>query len=129
MSAPFLPIHGIEVDPALCAFIDQEVLPDTGISPNTFWAGFDQIVAEFAPQNDALLAERDRLQAELDAWHQAHPGPITDMAAYQSFLSKIGYLVAEPGPVKASTANVDDELAVQAGPQLVVPVLNARYTL
>ena len=129
MSAPFLPIHGIEVDPALCAFIDQEVLPNTGISANTFWAGFDQIVAEFAPQNDALLAERDRMQAELDAWHQAHPGPIQDMAAYQAFLSKIGYLVAEPGTVKASTANVDDELAVQAGPQLVVPILNARYTL
>ncbi|MEY3969261.1 MAG: hypothetical protein RL617_274 [Pseudomonadota bacterium] len=129
MSAPFLPIHGIEVDPNLCAFIDQEVLPGTGVTSDQFWVGFDQIVAEFAPQNAALLAERDRLQAELDQWHRAQPGPIRDPKAYRKFLTDIGYLVADPGRVQASTSNVDDELAVQAGPQLVVPVLNARYTL
>jgi malate synthase len=94
-----------------------------------FWAGFDQIVADLAPKNAALLAERDRIQAEMDAWHRAHPGPIADMPAYRAFLEKIGYLVPEPASVSATTANVDAELAVQAGPQLVVPILNARYAL
>ena len=129
MTAPFLPRFGIEVDPAFCDFIDNEVLPNTGVSSDAFWAGLDQIVAEFAPQNDALLLERGRLQVELDGWHQAHPGPIRDMMAYRAFLAEIGYLVDDPGQVTACTANVDDELAKQAGPQLVVPILNARYAL
>uniref|UniRef100_UPI0025FDDBE8 malate synthase G n=1 Tax=uncultured Acidovorax sp. TaxID=158751 RepID=UPI0025FDDBE8 len=84
---------------------------------------------DLAPRNIALLAERDRLQTELDTWHKANPGPIKDMVAYRSFLEKIGYLVPQPADVKATTANVDDELATQAGPQLVVPILNARYAL
>ena len=82
-----------------------------------------------APKNAALLAERDRLQAELDTWHKANPGPITDMVAYRQFLTTIGYLVEQPAGAKATTENVDAELAVQAGPQLVVPILNARYAL
>jgi malate synthase len=86
-------------------------------------------VADLAPRNIALLAERDRLQTELDTWHKANPGPITDMAAYRKFLETIGYLVPQPADVQVTTANVDDELAVQAGPQLVVPILNARYAL
>jgi malate synthase len=122
-------IHGLQVASELYDFINQQVLPGTGVSEATFWKGFDGIVADLAPKNAALLAERDRLQSEMDAWHLAHPGPIADMAAYRAFLEKIGYLVPEPKKVKATTKNVDDELATQAGPQLVVPILNARYAL
>ncbi|WP_457418325.1 malate synthase G [Roseateles sp. P5_E7] len=121
--------HRLQVDTDLARFIDTEVLPGTGISADVFWAGFSRLAHELAPMNRALLAERDRLQAELDAWHEAHPGPITDMPAYRSFLSRIGYLVEPPAQVQATTANVDAELALQAGPQLVVPILNARYAL
>ena len=105
------------------------MLPGTGVSSETFWKGFDAIVSDLAPKNAALLAERDRLQAELDTWHSANPGPVRDMLGYRKFLETIGYLVPEPKKVKATTKNVDDELAVQAGPQLVVPILNARYAL
>ncbi|MCD8514462.1 MAG: malate synthase G, partial [Burkholderiaceae bacterium] len=119
----------LQVATALYEFVNQQVLPGTGVDPAGFWAGFDAIVADLAPKNIALLAERDRLQAELDKWHSANPGPITNMVAYRQFLETIGYLVPPPSGVKATTANVDAELAVQAGPQLVVPILNARYAL
>lgn len=122
-------IHGLQVDTALHDFINNEVLPGTGVAPAAFWQGFDTLVHALAPKNAALLADRDRLQTELDKWHSANPGPVRDMAAYRKFLETIGYLVPEPGKVKATTKNVDDELAVQAGPQLVVPILNARYAL
>ena len=122
-------LHSLQVADTLLRFIDDEVLPGTGIDRTAFWAGFDAIVRDLAPRNAALLAERDRLQAELDAWHRAHPGPITDMAAYRGFLENIGYLLPQPARVQATTANVDAELALQAGPQLVVPILNARYAL
>ena len=123
------PVHRLQVATELHQFIETQVLPGTGIASATFWQGFDAIVADLAPKNIALLAERDRLQLELDAWHKAHPGPISDMPAYKAFLEKIGYLVPQPAEVKATTANVDAELATQAGPQLVVPILNARYAL
>lgn len=122
-------IHGLQVATELYRFIEDRVLPGTGVDAAAFWAGFDKIVAELAPKNIALLAERDRLQTELDAWHRAHPGPIADMPAYRAFLEQIGYLVPAPAAVQATTANVDAELATQAGPQLVVPILNARYAL
>ena len=122
-------IHSLQVDTQLYDFINREVLPDIGVQQDAFWQGFDRIVADLAPKNAALLAERDRLQAELDTWHSAHPGIITDMAAYRRFMEQIGYLVPVPENAKITTANVDDELAVQAGPQLVVPILNARYAL
>lgn len=122
-------VHGLQVATELHRFIEDQVLPATGIASDVFWKGFDAIVGDLAPKNIALLAERDRLQSEMDAWHQAHPGPITDMPAYRAFLEKIGYLLPQPKGVKASTANVDAELALQAGPQLVVPILNARYAL
>ena len=122
-------IHSLQVDTQLYDFINREVLPDIGVQQDAFWQGFDRIVADLAPKNAALLAERDRLQAELDTWHSAHPGIITDMAAYRRFMEQIGYLVPAPENAKITTANVDDELAVQAGPQLVVPILNARYAL
>lgn len=122
-------VHRLQVASNLHRFINEQVLPGTGVDSAAFWQGFDAIVADLAPRNIALLAERDRLQTELDTWHQAHPGPITDMAAYRNFLTTIGYLVPVPEGVQTTTANVDDELAVQAGPQLVVPILNARYAL
>ncbi|MCE4539160.1 malate synthase G [Pelomonas sp. P7] len=126
---PRTPLHRLQVDADLARFIDTEVLPGTGVEREAFWAGFSRLAHELAPRNRALLAERDRLQAELDAWHEAHPGPIQDMPAYRDFLGRIGYLVEAPSGAKATTANVDAELAVQAGPQLVVPILNARYAL
>ncbi len=122
-------VHGLQVAHSLHRFIEDRVLPGTGIDSAAFWSGFDALVGDLAPRNIALLAERDRLQTELDTWHKANPGPITDMVAYRSFLEKIGYLVPQPQGVQATTANVDDELATQAGPQLVVPILNARYAL
>ncbi|MBQ0960539.1 malate synthase G [Ideonella sp. 4Y11] len=122
-------VHGLQVATELHRFIEEQVLPGTGVDAAAFWQGFDQIVADLAPKNAALLAERDRLQAELDAWHTKHPGPIKNMGKYRAFLEKIGYLVPVPAKVKATTRNVDAELALQAGPQLVVPITNARYAL
>jgi len=122
-------VHRLEVATELYRFIEDQVLPGTGVASATFWKGFDAIVHDLAPKNLALLAERDRLQAEMDRWHKAHPGPIRDMAAYRKFLEEIGYLVPHPKGAKATTTNVDAELALQAGPQLVVPILNARYAL
>ncbi|MBK7617502.1 MAG: malate synthase G [Burkholderiales bacterium] len=121
--------HGLQVATALYNFIEKDVLPGTGVSAAHFWQGFGQIVADLAPKNAALLAERDRLQTELDAWHKANPGPIKNLRKYRAFLEKIGYLVPVPAKVKATTKNVDAELALQAGPQLVVPITNARYAL
>lgn len=121
--------HRLQVATNLYRFIEDEVLPGTGVASGAFWKGFDAIVADLAPKNIALLAERDRLQTEMDAWHKAHPGPIADMKAYRAFLEKTGYLVTPPKKVTITTGNVDAELAKQAGPQLVVPILNARYAL
>ena len=122
-------IHRLQVASNLHQFINDKVLPGTGVSVDKFWKGFDAIVADLAPKNIALLKERDRLQSAQDEWHKANPGEIRDMKAYRAFLEKIGYLVPVPKNVKTTTSNVDDELAKQAGPQLVVPVLNARYAL
>jgi malate synthase len=121
--------HGLQVATELHRFVEEKVLPASGVASETFWKGFDAIVTDLAPRNVALLAERDRLQSELDAWHKKNPGPIADMPAYRAFLEKIGYLLPQPKGTKATTANVDAELAQQAGPQLVVPILNARYAL
>ena len=132
MTTPTTPrttCHDLQVATVLHQFIETKVLPGTGVASAEFWKGFDALVADLAPKNIALLAERDRLQTELDTWHKANPGPITHMPAYRAFLEKIGYLVPSPAEVVATTANVDAELALQAGPQLVVPVLNARYAL
>jgi len=129
---PRIRIHGLQVDAPLAHFINHEVLPGTGIDEAAFWAGFDAIVRDLAPKNAALLAERDRLQDEIDAWHRANPGPIATVAKmrkYRAFLEKIGYLVPVPGRMRATTRHVDAELALQAGPQLVVPITNARYAL
>ncbi|MFJ1300432.1 malate synthase G [Pseudomonadota bacterium AL_CKDN230030165-1A_HGKHYDSX7] len=124
-----IPHHGLQVATVLHHFIEDELLPGTGVDSDAFWSGFAALVTDLAPQNRALLAERDRLQAELDAWHRAHPGPIGDHASYRAFLERIGYLQPAPARVRATTAQVDSEIAIQAGPQLVVPVSNARYAL
>jgi len=122
-------VHRLQVATNLYRFIEDQVLPGTGVAPAAFWQGFDALVHDLAPKNAALLAERDRLQLEMDAWHKANPGPIRSMAKYRKFLQKIGYLVPVPAKVRATTTNVDAELALQAGPQLVVPITNARYAL
>ncbi|WP_028944274.1 malate synthase G [Pseudomonas vranovensis] len=121
--------HRLQVASNLQRFVDEEVLPGSGIQREAFWAGFDTLVHDLAPRNRALLAERDALQAKLDTWHREHPGPVSDIAAYRTFLESIGYLLPQPDSVQASTANVDSEITHQAGPQLVVPVMNARYAL
>jgi malate synthase len=121
--------HRLQVATSLFDFIERQVLPGTGVTSADFWKGFDAIVHDLGPKNAALLAERDRIQTEMDVWHRAHPGPIQDMPAYKAFLTKIGYLAPIPDKAKTTTMNVDAELALQAGPQLVVPVLNARYAL
>jgi malate synthase len=126
------PVHRLHVATELHDFINQQVLPGTGIDAAVFWQGFDALVHDLAPKNAALLAERDRLQHELDAWHRANPGPLDGkrkMAAYRKFLTQIGYLVPVPEKLRVTTKNVDAELALQAGPQLVVPITNARYAL
>ena len=131
-STPRVAIHRLQVAASLHAFIETELLPAVGVKSATFWKGFDQLVADLAPRNAQLLAERDRIQTEMDAWHVAHPGPLADakaMKAYQKHLKQIGYLVPEPRNAQATTEHVDVELAKLAGPQLVVPILNARYAL
>jgi len=122
-------MNQLQVAPLLQRFIEDEVLPGTNIDASTFWQGFSTLVHDLAPRNRELLAERDRLQTELDTWHRQHPGPIADMAAYQGFLRRIGYLVDTPEHVRITTSQVDREIAEQAGPQLVVPLSNARYAL
>ncbi len=121
--------HGLQVDTILYRFIEERVLPGTGIDSDSWWGGFAKIVHDLSPKNALLLAERDRLQSELDAWHIAHPGPVKDIPAYRKFLESIGYLLPVPKSVKVTTDHVDAELSTTAGPQLVVPILNARYVL
>jgi malate synthase len=122
--------HGrLQVAAALDRFISDEALPGTDFEPKAFWSGVDRLIHDLTPRNRSLLEKRDALQRKLDEWHRSHPGPIRDHAAYRGFLRDIGYLVEAPAAVKASTANVDPEVALLAGPQLVVPVSNARYAL
>jgi malate synthase len=119
-------VGGLDVAEVLHRFVTEEALPGSGVEPEAFWAGFDAIVHELAPRNRDLLARRDELQARLDDWHREQPGS-PDGDAYTAFLREIGYLVDEPGDVAVTTADVDDEVASIAGPQLVVPLLNARF--
>src|SRR6201998_1248527 len=121
--------NGLRVAAVLSKFVDDEALSGTGVDSAAFWAGFDALVHDLAPKNRALLAERDRLQVELDKWHRSNPGPVRDLRAYRGFLESIGYIVPTPAGVKATTDNVDREIAEQAGPQLVVPLSNQRYAL
>ncbi|MFZ5727432.1 MAG: malate synthase G, partial [Pseudomonadota bacterium] len=125
----YLDRSGLSVDSRLADFIEQRALPGTGLDAARFWADFAALLGRFAPENAALLAKREDLQTRIDAWHQAREGQPHDPAAYQAFLTEIGYLVPEPAPFQIGTANVDPEIATMAGPQLVVPALNARFAL
>ena len=122
-------VEELKVDKALYDFVNNEALPDSGIQAQAFWRGFASLVRAMAPRNAELLRKRDELQAKIDAWHCENPGPGFDPAKYKSFLGEIGYLVPEGAAFAVSTANVDAEIAEIAGPQLVVPVDNARYAL
>jgi malate synthase len=120
-------VGGLQIAEVLHSFVRDEALPGSGIDEDAFWSGVDRIFADFAPRNRELLARRDELQKQLDEWHTANPGPVRDQRAYLQLLRDLGYLVEEPDDVEIETENVDDAVAVQAGPQLVVPVLNARF--
>jgi malate synthase len=125
----FVNSHNLKVAANLKRFVDEDVLPGTGLDPDVFWADFDSLVHDLAPINRELLAERDRIQVQMDKWHKSNPGPVTDMPAYIAFLDSIGYLQPVPAEVQATTSKVDIEVSEQAGPQLVVPAANARYAL
>ena len=125
----YLDRAGLQVADELANFLEDLVLPGTGIGPAAFWQGVAAIFQRFAPENRALLARRDELQAAIDGWHLERRGKPVDPAAYRRFLEEIGYLKAEPAPFQIGTRNCDAELATTAGPQLVVPILNARFVL
>ncbi|WP_433622220.1 malate synthase G [Nocardia sp. CA-120079] len=119
----------IQVAEALYDFVESEALPAAGLSSHDFWAGVDNLITDLTPRNQQLLATRDRLQSSIDQWHHARAGEPIERREYRDFLTQIGYLVPEPPPFRITTANVDDEIAATPGPQLVVPVLNARFAL
>ncbi len=120
--------EGLAVAAELAAFIEDQALPGTGVEPARFWREFSAIAHDLAPKNRALLARRDEFQTKIDAWYRANGAP-SDMKAYEGFLREIGYLVPEGSPFTVGTTGVDPEIATMAGPQLVVPVMNARYAL
>ncbi|WP_339525699.1 malate synthase G [Pseudomonas sp. EL_65y_Pfl2_R96] len=122
-------VGGLQVAKVLFDFVNNEAIPGTGLTADKFWAGADKVIHDLAPKNKALLAKRDDFQARIDAWHQARAGVAHDAVAYKAFLQDIGYLLPEAADFQATTQNVDDEIARMAGPQLVVPVMNARFAL
>ncbi|MGV0748330.1 malate synthase G [Mycolicibacter minnesotensis] len=122
-------VGDLQVARVLYDFITDEALPGTGVDPDSFWAGVDKVVTDLTPKNQELLARRDELQAQIDKWHRHRVIEPLDTEAYRAFLTEIGYLLPEPEDFTVTTAGVDDEIAAQAGPQLVVPVLNARFAL
>jgi malate synthase len=120
---------GLKVAAELDALVAEQVLPGTGVDLSDFWSGFERLLADLGPRNVALLEKREALQKTIDEWHLARKGQQIDAAEYKAFLTEIGYLVPEPEPFTIETENVDEEIALVAGPQLVVPVMNARFSL
>ena len=120
---------GLQIVPVLHELLNNDIAPGTGIAPSRFWQGLDSLIRDLAPKNRELLARREELQAKIDAWHQANPGSNYDRAAYKAFLVEIGYLLPEGEDFSVETTRVDEEVKTLAGPQLVVPVMNARYAL
>lgn len=130
MAYSYIPAADLQVDKNLYQFIEKEVLAKhPAVEAVAFWQGFSDLVHKFAPLNRDLLEKRDRIQLQIDQWHRNNPGPVADLAAYKTFLNEQEYLVDTPLDFKIATENVDRELAEQAGPQLVVPINNARYAL
>ena len=122
-------VGNLRVAKVLHDFITNEALPGTGVDPDSFWAGVDKVVTDLTPTNQDLLTRRDELQAQIDKWHRARVIGEFDTAGYKAFLSEIGYLQPEPAEFTISTSGVDTEITSTAGPQLVVPILNARFAL
>src|SRR6478672_1392298 len=122
-------VGNLPVAQVLYDFINNEALPGTDIDPDSFWAGVDKVVTDLSPQNQDLLARRDDLQAQIDKYHRQHVIEPLDPDGYKQFLTEIGYLQPEPDDFTITTAGVDDEITSTAGPQLVVPILNARFAL
>jgi len=122
-------LHGLKVAPQLATFLNEMALPGTGVVGEAFWSGFSKIVHELGPKNRAVLEHREELQSQIDAWHVASRGKVFDAAAYEAFLREIGYLVEEGAAFAIETASVDPEIATIPGPQLVVPIMNARFAL
>ena len=122
-------VGGLQVAKVLHDFVENEALPGSGVDSAAFWTGAESLINDLAPRNRALLTERDEIQGKLDAWHAENPGTGYDKAAYKKFLAEIGYLREEPADFSIGTQNVDDEIATTAGPQLVVPVSNARFAI
>lgn len=129
MTSDRVTVGNLRVARVLHDFITNEALPGTGVDPDSFWSGVDKVVTDLTPQNQDLLARRDELQAQIDKWHRAHVLEPVDPPSYKQFLTDIGYLLPEPDDFTITTANVDDEITTTAGPQLVVPILNARFAL
>ena len=119
----------LDIDSSLYALVNQQIIPGTDIKADDFWQAFATVINDLAPKNKALLAKRERLQKQIDAWHQARSGQTLNPAQYKAFLQEIGYLVDEGDDFSISTKNVEPEIATQAGPQLVVPIMNARFAL
>ncbi len=122
-------VGGLQVAKVLYDFVNNQAIPGTGVTAEQFWEGATKVLKDLAPKNRALLEKRDALQAQIDEWHLARKGQAHDAVAYKAFLQEIGYLLPEAADFQASTQNVDDEIARMAGPQLVVPVTNARFAL
>jgi malate synthase len=127
--ADMVEVHGLKVAAVLFDFIEKDVLPGTGLASDTFWSGFAKLAGDLEPKNRALLARRDALQSQIDEWHEARRGKPVDRAEYESFLRGIGYLENEGADFSITTPEVDPEVAMLAGPQLVVPLSNARFAL
>ncbi len=119
----------LSVAAELKSFVEKEALPGTGIKPKAFWDTAEKLISEYAPRIAAALEKREAIQAQIDSWHKSNRGPVSDLKSYEKFLRKIGYIVPDQGPVKVTSARADVEIAKLAGPQLVVPVMNARYAL
>ena len=122
-------VSGLQVARSIYNLVKQDIIPGTDVDVDAFWQSFASIITKFGKQNRELLSKRDALQAQIDDWHQKRSGQVLDQAEYKAFLQEIGYLVAQGDDFNITTTNVDPEIADQAGPQLVVPVMNARFAL